>query len=75
MAARHSFIKAGGEVYGRFDADLTRRLDLCAEQVEMKIRVHFVCLGGMICPAVMAFGKQRDGIHVTDFQRVLKLFF
>jgi hypothetical protein len=29
----------------------------------------------MVCPTVMAFRKNGDGVYVTDLQRFLKIFF
>ena len=74
MTARRFFVKSRGKIYRRFYTDLMRRFDFGAEKVEIQSRMHFVRLGRMICPSVMAFGKYRDRIHMTDFERTLELF-
>ena len=56
--ACHSFVKARGKVYGCFNAYLVRRFYLLAQKVEAKTGMHLICFGGVICPAVMAFGKE-----------------
>jgi hypothetical protein len=73
LFARRSFVKARGKVYGCFNAYLVRRFYLLAQKVEAKTGMHLICFGGVICPAVMAFGKECYRIDVTHFEASLEL--
>ena len=61
------FIKTRGNIDGSLYTDFMSRFDLCAKQVKIKIGVHFVCLGGVVCPTVVAFRKNGNGINVAGF--------
>jgi hypothetical protein len=37
--------------------------------------MHNICLGGVISPAVVTFGKYSDRVYMTQFQSALKIFF
>ena len=60
MAEHFLFIESGADIHRRVDADLPAGFQLRAQQVKVKIGMHGIGLGRMICPAMMALGKQRD---------------
>ena len=73
MILRQLFVKARRDISNGVDTNLVRRLDLSAEKIKIQVRVHKVCLTGMVRPAVMAFGKDRNGINVPLLEHCLEL--
>ena len=54
MKASHLFIKPCGNINRCFYSYFVRRLYLCTEQVEIKMRMHGICLRRMVSPSVVA---------------------
>ena len=67
------FVPTGGHIYRRPHADLGARLQLRPQQIKGQPGVLHAHRRGMIGIPVMAFGKQGDGVHMTQPQRPLKL--
>jgi len=76
MLAGILFVKTCGKVNGSVYADLAASLKHCARKVEaVQLRMYLVSLGGVVSPAVMAFGEDGNRVHVTCLQSLLELLF
>ena len=69
------FVKTRRDVDRGADADLGAGLELRAQQVEGESGVHPVHRGGVVGPAVVALGKDGDGVDMPLFESGLELLF
>src|SRR6185437_12788337 len=66
---------ANGVIDGGPDANFVVGVDLLAKQIELEIRMSLANARGIVRPAMMAFGKDSNGIDIPDLESFLKVSF